>query len=556
MKNLYVIYFVLFSFLISACYDDLGNYDYDENVNVVDVELNKVYGIRKMDTNFVIRPTIHQSSVNGKANLRYMWRISTKGDQALSTARKGDTLCFSDTAVIHIDTKVEDFKYTYWLRFYVEDTITKVRTMFPIVVSIVKPYEGTWMVLHRNEGMTKLGAIEYVGDQMMVTPDAYFKERGEHLQGMPVKLGKITDMGGWKEFEAATIFYCFTDRPEESGVLRQGDGFKLYATMERCIYPADYQADYDPAKVTMMAGNGNGGLAVSKGRVFQGTTYGPRMYAMKPESTAQGEYFITHGTCAGPTFLVYDEIGRRFFNCYTGSNWWTKSIWGWEYVNSEAKGQMELIAKNPANATGINLDDIGSDKEMVFIGTGFWYGQTMMAGWARTCMYALVKSKETNKSWVYEFHTYPLYSGGEEDDIAPVTGVFPINTPVGMTAETPCASSSDYNRIMFYAVDNRVYRLDFGQLGGKTQLIWQHPNEGAKAKVMRMAWEDIPNDEKFVEYGFNPNRSLGIAFELSDGTSEVVILNLNNAGKLDTDGKYPAVQQHSGFGKITDIAFI
>ncbi|MEG2228262.1 MAG: PKD-like family lipoprotein, partial [Odoribacter sp.] len=551
MKNLYVIYFVLFSFLISACYDDLGNYDYDGNVNVVNIELNKAYAIKKMDTDFVIRPTIHQSSVNGKTNLRYMWRISTEGDQALSTARKGDTLCFSDTAVIHIDTKVEDFKYTYWLRFYVEDTITKVRTMFPIVVSIVKPYKGTWMVLHRNEGMTKLGAIEYIGDQIIVTPDAYFKERGVHLQGMPVKLGRSINTS-----DGSSMLYCFTDNPGESGILLQADGFKLYGNMERCIYPADYRAYYDPAKVTMMAGNGNGGLAISNGRVFQGAMYVPRMCAMKPTSVTQGEYFITHGTCGGATFLVYDRIGRRFFSCVTRKNWWN-SEWGWDEYDSEGKKNMELIAKNPANATGINLDDIGSDKEMVFMGTGFWYGETMSTSWARTCIYALVKSKETNKSWVYEFHSYPLYAGSKKDDPAPVTGVFSFNTPVGMTAETPCATSSDYNRILFYAVDNRVYRLDFGQLGGKAQLIWQHPNVGAKAKVMRMAWEDIPvNGIEYGDYEHNPNRSLGIAFELSDGTSEVVILDLNNAGKLDADGKYPAVQQHSGFGKITDIAFI
>lgn len=548
---------IFFLVVLAACYDDLGNYDYDDSVNEVEIELAKVYGVRKMDTTLVIRPVIRQTSGKSRENLRFMWRMSTKGEQALSSSG-GDTLSYADTVALVIDTKESPFNYTYWLRFYVEDLTTGTRTMIPTMVSIVKPYEGCWMVLHEQSGYTKLGSIEYVGDNMLVTDDAYYKERGEHLTGKPVHLDAITNIAApsYWGYDAAAAFYCFTDNPAESGLLRQDDGFSLYGSMEKCIYPDHYRQGWKPDDVTMIGGNGNGSMAISGGKVFQGSLYIPRMYGMFPSATLSQDYYISHGTSAGPTNIVYDKLNRRFLNCYTGQNWWWTPMWGWDNSADEGGGEMDPIFKHPSNASNEVLDDIGEDKEMVYIGTGFWYGSSLMAGWARICIYAVANSKVNNKTYVYEFHSYPLYNPGEAEDPAPFTGYYIINTPTGFTAETPCASSADYNRILFYAVDNRVYRLDFGQTDGKSQLIWQHPDGGAKAKAMKMARKDVPEDEKYQEYGHLPNRSLGIAFETSDGNGEVVILNLNNSGKVDSDGKYPSTQIHSGFGKIKDILFL
>lgn len=59
-------------------------------------------------------------------------------------------------------------------------------------LKVAKPYEGAWMVLHSKEGQTGLGAVEYIGDRMEVSEDVYFKERGQHLKGKPVRLDLLT----------------------------------------------------------------------------------------------------------------------------------------------------------------------------------------------------------------------------------------------------------------------------------------------------------------------------------------------------------------------------
>ena len=58
MKRL--IYFIL-GLLVASCYDDKGNYTYQE-VNTLDVSLNKVYSVRlDKDTTVTIIPQLSQS---------------------------------------------------------------------------------------------------------------------------------------------------------------------------------------------------------------------------------------------------------------------------------------------------------------------------------------------------------------------------------------------------------------------------------------------------------------------------------------------------------------
>lgn len=74
MKRL--IYFIL-GLLVASCYDDKGNYTYQE-VNTLDVSLNKVYSVRlDKDTTVTIIPQLSQSLQENEDNLEYTWLHST-----------------------------------------------------------------------------------------------------------------------------------------------------------------------------------------------------------------------------------------------------------------------------------------------------------------------------------------------------------------------------------------------------------------------------------------------------------------------------------------------
>jgi hypothetical protein len=521
--------------LVAACYEDKGNYSYDESVNVVSVNIGKAYIEYLKDTTYVIRPEITQSIAGDKSNLRFTWRASTFNDRELSNPTAGDTLSRADTVAFRVNPDDADITFAYWLHFYVRDTITDTEVMFPLTFNLMRPYETAWMVLHREGSTTRLGSVVYKGDEMIVTPDAYFKERGEHLRGNPVSLGvacMIVD-SYWK-LNVLAALYVFTDDPAESGLLAQNKRFSLFGNMERIIYGPDYVA-WNPAKATTVAGGYLGAIIVNDGKTYQGSYWGPRMYAIEPASTVTGPYYISHIGSGSYTKIAFDKIGRRFFYEGGGGNRMyyvddtPGSEWSWVNSASERKDVWNTI---PATySLGYDLNDVGADKEMVYIGPG-----------ASTQIYALMNSTAKEESYVYNFSSY--YS---------LVAVDTITTPAGLTTETPCASSYDYNKILFYAVGNQIYRLDFAT--NQSHLVWTHPDGGARITTLQIARGES-SGTRYASYGHSRQRTLGVVVELPGEQGELVVLQLNTAGAVDVDGTYPAVQRHEGFGTISDIVFI
>ena len=150
---------------------------------------------------------------------------------------------------------------------------------------------------------------------------------------------------------------------------------------------------------------------------------------------------------------------------------------------------------------------------------------------------------------------------GSDEEYYPFTYYAAFPLPSGIEVNTPMASSCSFNRLLFYAVDNKIYRLDFGA-GGTSTLIYQHPDPTAKVEIMRFARKDVGSkretdyNDTFSDYGHSVFRSLGIAFNLPFGKVEFVVLNLISSGRVDKNGTFPSEQVHEGFGSIKDIMFI
>ncbi len=119
-------------------------------------------------------------------------------------------------------------------------------------------------------------------------------------------------------------------------------------------------------------------------------------------------------------------------------------------------------------------------------------------------------------------------------------------------------SSYAYSNIIFYAVGNKIYKLDIAN--GESTLIYT-AEDGAEISDLKMAAEcytDASSDFTGAStYGHPYNRCLGAAVNTSDGKGEIVVLQLNSAGKVEKEDKtWPSEQVHKGFGKIKAIDFI
>lgn len=570
MKLINTILLLLVILVVSSCYEDKGNYDYKPYHRVL-VEVENNYGIKKPEEaiEYTITPkvTLNDGSTD-LSNVSFLWKMSIKTNQG--GAQFGDTVSTSQSVTIKIDPKdTKKFSYNYYFRLYVKDNETGVTNMYPVNLKLIKPFENSWVVLHDVDGHAELGSVEYANGAIIVTPDALTKERAKNkeveqgpLTGLSVSLGRRQDpidsysASNWLGLIANSQLYVNTTNAAESGLLNQAQNFMLLGNWDHIIFPGE-KRNFNSDDVCY--GNSyQAGFLCSHGQVFQGCMYSVLMYGMFPDNevASGGEPYIEKVYATPTAGLAFDRNNHRFLklNIQSQNGWSGSSHVG---PAPDKRGTLQIVPNNPKNAGDPSA--VNPDLKFVDFTAGNWYGKSLMAAWQRMGVNAYLINEKTGKSSVYVFHGYPMTNSSDAEDI-PVTSLFSINTPEGVTTKTPMTSSWEYNNILFYAVGNKIYRLDFAVTGGSVSVVYQHPNPNAQISCLQMAYEEalyvssMPKGEDI--YGHPYERTMAAGVNLPDGTGEVVVLQLNTAGKVDKDTMYPAVQEHKGFGKIKDVTFI
>ena len=541
MKRL--IYFIL-GLLVASCYDDKGNYTYQE-VNTLDVSLNKVYSVRlDKDTTVTIIPQLSQSLQENEDNLEYTWLHSTTNHNFYGHG-KFDTVGLEKNLSFHIDPEVKNLAYAHYFRLNVYDRITDIEYPVNTTIELIKPYVGSWMILHRKNGQTELGSVEYIGGDIVVQEDAYYEETGKRFTGKPQALMSYTTSckyygtgSGWN------MFTVITDDPVESGVYSQWKHFEKKDSLTRMVAPLA-QNSFDFQHITLADGDGTASaLLLSGGMLYQSPRAG-KIY--EPAADLEGEVNITLASKISNNALLYDEAGHRFAFYYNTSDGLGVKKYDPLYF-SESEENTNLIKAIPTrdgNVSAVNPNKLPEDQKVLYLGTGYQYAS------AWTSVYAYALAKNDTRCFVYEFNP----RGFNYSDNASFNGYYTINIPQGLDESAVFASTPPYSGLLFYASGNTVYRLDFKQAGGKATAIYTHA--GGKAVKMKFAKRYLSSSNAFDAYEFDVQYSLGIGFDMGNGKGDFVILNLSSTGSVGGDSEhYPAKQVYTDFGEITDFVFI
>lgn len=541
MKRL--IYFIL-GLLVASCYDDKGNYTYQE-VNTLDVSLNKVYSVRlDKDTTVTIIPQLSQSLQENEDNLEYTWLHSTTNHNFYGHG-KFDTVGLEKNLSFHIDPEVKNLAYAHYFRLNVYDRITDIEYPVNTTIELIKPYVGSWMILHRKNGQTELGSVEYIGGDIVVQEDAYYEETGKRFTGKPQALMSYTTSckyygtgSGWN------MFTVITDDPVESGVYCQWKHFEKKDSLTRMVAPLA-QNSFDFQHITLADGDGTASaLLLSGGMLYQSPRAG-KIY--EPAADLEGEVNITLASKISNNALLYDEAGHRFAFYYNTSDGPCVKKYDPLYF-SESEENTNLIKAIPTrdgNVSAVNPNKLPEDQKVLYLGTGYQYAS------AWTSVYAYALAKNDTRCFVYEFNP----RGFNYSDNASFNGYYTINIPQGLDESAVFASTPPYSGLLFYASGNTVYRLDFKQAGGKATAIYTHA--GGKAVKMKFAKRYLSSSNAFDAYEFDVQYSLGIGFDMGNGKGDFVILNLSSTGSVGGDSEhYPAKQVYTDFGEITDFVFI
>lgn len=541
MKRL--IYFIL-GLLVASCYDDKGNYTYQE-VNTLDVSLNKVYSVRlDKDTTVTIIPQLSQSLQENEDNLEYTWLHSTTNHNFYGHG-KFDTVGLEKNLSFHIDPEVKNLAYAHYFRLNVYDRITDIEYPVNTTIELIKPYVGSWMILHRKNGQTELGSVEYIGGDIVVQEDAYYEETGKRFTGKPQALMSYTTSckyygtgSGWN------MFTVITDDPVESGVYCQWKHFEKKDSLTRMVAPLA-QNSFDFQHITLADGDGTASaLLLSGGMLYQSPRAGKNY---EPAADLEGEVNITLASKISNNALLYDEAGHRFAFYYNTSDGLGVKKYDPLYF-SESEENTNLIKAIPTrdgNVSAVNPNKLPEDQKVLYLGTGYQYAS------AWTSVYAYALAKNDTRCFVYEFNP----RGFNYSDNASFNGYYTINIPQGLDESAVFASTPPYSGLLFYASGNTVYRLDFKQAGGKATAIYTHA--GGKAVKMKFAKRYLSSSNAFDAYEFDVQYSLGIGFDMGNGKGDFVILNLSSTGSVGGDSEhYPAKQVYTDFGEITDFVFI
>ena len=541
MKRL--IYFIL-GLLVASCYDDKGNYTYQE-VNTLDVSLNKVYSVRlDKDTTVTIIPQLSQSLQENEDNLEYTWLHSTTNHNFYGHG-KFDTVGLEQNLNFHIDPEAKNLAYAHYFRLNVYDRITDIEYPVNTTIELIKPYVGSWMILHRKNGQTELGSVEYIGGDIVVQEDAYYEETGKRFTGKPQALMSYTTSckyygtgSGWN------MFTVITDDPVESGVYCQWKHFEKKDSLTRMVAPLA-QNSFDFQHITLADGDGTASaLLLSGGMLYQSPRAG-KIY--EPAADLEGEVNITLASKISNNALLYDEAGHRFAFYYNTSDGLGVKKYDPLYF-SESEENTNLIKAIPTrdgNVSAVNPNKLPEDQKVLYLGTGYQYAS------AWTSVYAYALAKNDTRCFVYEFNP----RGFNYSDNASFNGYYTINIPQGLDESAVFASTPPYSGLLFYASGNTVYRLDFKQAGGKATAIYTHA--GGKAVKMKFAKRYLSSSNAFDAYEFDVQYSLGIGFDMGNGKGDFVILNLSSTGSVGGDSEhYPAKQVYSDFGEIADFVFI
>lgn len=541
MKRL--IYFIL-GLLVASCYDDKGNYTYQE-VNTLDVSLNKVYSVRlDKDTTVTIIPQLSQSLQENEDNLEYTWLHSTTNHNFYGHG-KFDTVGLEKNLNFHIDPEAKNLAYAHYFRLNVYDRITDIEYPVNTTIELIKPYVGSWMILHRKNGQTELGSVEYIGGDIVVQEDAYYEETGKRFTGKPQALMSYTTSckyygtgSGWN------MFTVITDDPVESGVYCQWKHFEKKDSLTRMVAPLA-QNSFDFQHITLADGDGTASaLLLSGGMLYQSPRAG-KIY--EPAADLEGEVNITLASKISNNALLYDEAGHRFAFYYnTSDGLGVKKYDPLYFIESEENTNLiKAIPTRDGNVSAVNPNKLPEDQKVLYLGTGYQYAS------AWTSVYAYALAKNDTRCFVYEFNP----RGFNYSDNASFNGYYTINIPQGLDESAVFASTPPYSGLLFYASGNTVYRLDFKQAGGKATAIYTHA--GGKAVKMKFAKRYLSSSNAFDAYEFDVQYSLGIGFDMGNGKGDFVILNLSSTGSVGGDSEhYPAKQVYTDFGEITDFVFI
>lgn len=563
-----ILFTILSVGILSSCYRDLGNYDYNldsmneitsvtfspgivETINGKTIEVQRA--LTEEERKCHITANVEQTLIENQELLDFNWFISHIDKEGKD---KKDTLYTKGYLDLELPLN-DDITYNVFLQIY--DPSTKLSHYSSFKVMTRPLFKNSLFVLHGNSSNSKLGNIEVIGSETNIRTDI-----------TPITPGNVYD--GATGFDYTTFYDLDINHLEKQNyahtltVFGNGTGTKAYYPFgmnlkfvssqmfkpenENFVFKKAIKAG-DPSNNTLYRI-----VLTENGDVYIGNTlhtlYKPG-YSIEQgnnDQKHQSDYMITAATITHNRMVFWDAKNNRFLYCAKNSAGMAE--------NEESSVNPNLMAENPLLDSHIDYSTLPKSPEGLTAILGYINYRENYSG---QNAYFIFKD-ETNGT----FHRYEL-SQLTSDDIGfekssanresgtekkkPAFGVEykeMKDIKAGCNASTITYNSWFTSDYLFYADGKTVYRYNVSN--GNNIALYEAP-EGYDISMIKFRSED--------SHSYAGDLGLYMSIGLYNGTNGAVAeIKLNTAGDLDKNFEtlfYDKDNDGNRWGAIKDMQF-
>ena len=562
-----ILSFLLFVPLLSACYEDLGNYDYTlDSMNEITavtftpsvvrsasgdiIEVQQA--LDESDTRRRVDAVVEQTLATDLEELDFYWfrtYVDENGEAVQDTVRTKGYLEF--------DLPVgKAMSYNIFLQIY--DRTTDLSHYSGFAIKTRPVFKNSLFVMHGSDGNRKIGNVEVIGNETKIYTDVKTVTKDNNHYENATGFGyttyinipdNLTNIG---ETSALTVF-C------NNGESRAYDphGMNVKFTSSQIFKPESENFSYrrtvqtgDPSNYTLyrvvLTENGE----VYVGNVVQALYKPGHGCENGADLGHQTDYEITAATITHNRFLMWDAKNSRFLYA-------AKEDGGFA-IDEGNSIKPSYVSRNPLLDAHVRFQGLQRSPEGMTAVMGYI---NYRDNYSQQNPYFIFKDEESGDYYRYELLMQNIGDGskvrrsrsadGEEEILSAYTIVGEKKlaglTPTDMSTITYNSWFTTTN--LFFAEGNTVYRYNVSN--GDKFVVYEAP-QGYEVTKIKFRTEDSS--------AFSSDLGLHMNIVMSNGTNGAVAeIKFTTAADVDNDFTplfYDRDNEGNLWGEIKDIIFV
>ncbi len=431
MKKNYIMWFAcLIGLLITACYDDKGNYDYKE-IGEVQIEgLEKEYECVAFQDVLHLEPNV--TITDGTSDLEYFWTINLTAGSATSSKQikiELDTIGWERILDYPVTEKAGLYDVTLWAKNK-ENGATSIET---VSLSVVTPFSEGFYLLKEIDGETDIDLHLRDGSFVM---DILESKDGQHMPAAPVSIGldpAYCFVNAQVDYEITKALFICTKNDVRISNVEDMSVIYTYNTMFLGEVPTGEKPYY-----------------IWRNYLGVGYVCDQGIYFSAQASVHQ---LLGTGKFGLPALVNESEKTKPSFYGVTADMCW--------FFFDELKGRLLYLDFNGSLHTFSDTDEEGKEQPYPINGITHklkFFGMNYIAVDEETNGYALFEDgNDANKLYIYELNLSTSNTYNPIKKVTEVSSASKLNDAnLFCTYETTA-------KVMYFVADNQIYMYDLEQ---------------------------------------------------------------------------------------------